>query len=400
MFIERTATAYLQYAKIKYPVLTVTGPRQSGKTTLCRHLFPTHTYINLEAPDVLMAAKEDPRGLLKNGLEPMIIDEAQKCPELLSYIQLYVDERKQMGQFILTGSAQFQLLSAITQSLAGRSAMLSLLPLSLQELSSLSLNFHENPNSILFKGLYPALFERELDSTDFFRNYVLTFVERDLRQIINVTSLLDFQKFLKLLAGRVGQLVNFASLATEVGVSQPTIKQWISVLETAYIIKTLHPYFENFGKRAIKSPKLYFLDTGLLCYLLGIENETQLERDPLRGSIFENFVIVELIKARWNLGKEHQLYFFRDNHGNEIDALFQSGPKLCPIEIKSSQTFTPSLAKGLEFFSALVGNERIENKYIVLGRESEASSHFKDIHLVAFWKAAEIVSPLKPAAQQ
>jgi predicted AAA+ superfamily ATPase len=324
---------------------------------LAKELFPGHHYVSLEDPDVLALAVEDPRALLRQGQDAMILDEVQRRPELLSYVQGMVDKNKRNGQFVLTGSAQFQLMQGVTQSLAGRSAVFSLLPLSMEELKGEGVSFEAHAwQPPLLKGFYPRLFEQPQEHPLFYRSYLQTFVERDVRQMANISSLPDFQRLLRLIAGRVGQLLNYSALAGELGLSVPTIKSWVHILEASFVVFRLEPYFENFGKRIVKSPKIFFYDTGLLCYLLGIETANQLDRDPLRGHLFENFLLCEWIKYRWNRGKEHRLYFFRDNHGLEVDAVFESGRSLHAVEIKLASTYGAHLIKPLEQFRAIAGD--------------------------------------------
>ena len=371
-YIPRKISEIVLQSSKAFPIVTLTGPRQSGKTTLAKNLFPSHEYVSLENPDQWMRAQDDPIGFLRHGEKPMILDEVQVYPALLSYLQGIVDERKQPGQFILTGSAQFQLLERISQSLAGRTALFSLLPLSLEELSHAGHTWSpEKWQTPLLKGFYPRLYELEQDNLIFYRSYLQTFVERDVRQMAQVSSLPDFQRFLRLIAGRVGQLSNFSSLAGELGLSQPTIKSWVHILEASFVLFRLSPYFENFGKRVVKSSKIYFYDTGLLCYLLGIETEDQLDRDPLRGSLFENFVVADLIKFRWNRGKEHQLFFYRDNHGLEVDLLFQRAHQLKPIEIKLSATYSSDFGRKLRKFVDLLGARADQAEIIFTGDTEE-----------------------------
>ncbi len=381
-YIERSGQKYLREAAGAYRVLTVTGPRQSGKTSLAKHLFPNHRYVTLEAPDELLAAKEDPRSFLRHGQEPMILDEVQRCPELLSYIQGYVDERQIKAHFVLTGSAQFQLMASISQSLAGRTAFLSLLPLSLEEILNWQENFStRKPEEWILAGGYPGTYVNHTNTYDFYRNYVQSFVEKDVRQLVAISSLADFQKFLKLLAGRVGQILNQSSLATEVGVSQPTIKSWLNVLEASYIVFRLQPYFENFGKRLVKNSKIYFTDVGLASYLLGIENIQQLERDPLRGNLFENLVVLEILKKQWNQGRDQRCYFYRDNHGNEVDLILQHGRHLCPLEIKMSASYQPTMIRSLDYFKELIGIRCINPTLVYAG---EGSKKINAIDLMNF----------------
>ncbi len=376
MLVQRQIEGVLRNQSQQYPVITLTGPRQSGKTTLAKMVFPDKEYISLEDLDIREFAKQDPRGFLNKLPDGGIIDEVQRVPDLLSYIQTIVDNKQIMGQFILTGSAQFELLESITQSLAGRTAMLKLLPFSfneLQKISSLS-----KTDEFLLYGFFPGIHRRHLNPTNAYRNYVETYLERDVRKIKNIHNISLFKKFVHLCAGRVGQIFNKENLANEVGVSQPTIQSWVSVLEASYIVFFLQPFFENFNKRVIKSPRLYFYDVGLASYLLGIENEKQIERDPLRGALFENLVITELMKYRLNQAKDPQLYFFRDNHGNEVDVLFQYGHSLLPIEIKSASTFNKTLLKGLQYFSKLTG-DRVSKAVLAYAGDVEQTVNFINI---------------------
>lgn len=350
-----------------YPVVTLIGPRQSGKTTLAKHLFPEKLYYTLESADIRALVEEDPRRFLEDHQQGIIIDEIQRAPQLLSYIQEYVDASQdhQKGQFILTGSHQLELVEAITQSLAGRTALLTLFPLSLNEIKNITVNWPLD--KLLLQGGFPRIYKDELNPTKAYRNYFHTYVERDVRKMINIKDIALFEKFIKLCAGRIGQLINFQSLASDTGVSYHTIEHWLSILEASFIILRLQPYFENFGKRLIKSPKLYFTDVGLAAYLLGIENEQQMSRDPLRGVLFENLVILDLIKSRLNQGLDHQLYFFRDHHGHEVDVIYKSANNLVPIEIKAGQTFNREFLKGLNYFKNLVEDRCVEGFLIYSG---------------------------------
>lgn len=368
----------------QYPIVTVTGPRQSGKTTLVREFFSEKPYANLESLSTFELAETDPIGFLDRYPDGVILDEIQRCPKLLSEIQVRVDESGTKGMFILTGSHQVGLRQVIAQSLAGRTAILHLLPMSMEELNQEGFEF--NLDEILLKGGYPRIYKDTLNPTKAYSNYVQTYLERDLRQMIEVKNLLLFQRFLKLCAGRIGQVFNKENLANEVGVSTRTISQWLSILEASYLIFLLPPYFENFGKRTIKSPKLYFCDVGLAAYLLGIENETQIERDPLRGNLVENLVILELIKARWNQGLEHRLFFYRDSHQNEIDVLFQKGHDLVPIEIKSAKTFNKSFLKGISTFTNIAG-DRCQTPFLVYSGSDELK--INGVQLLNFSNAAK-----------
>ncbi len=365
---HRTLTTELESLASSYPVVTVMGPRQSGKTTLVQHTFPDMPYANLEALDVQELAQADPRAFLKQYPQGAILDEIQRVPALLSYIQLIVDESQKKGMFILTGSHQLELHQAITQSLAGRTALLNLLPMSLVELSDAGIQL--SLDEALLKGGYPRIYKDQLDPTKAYRNYFQTYIERDLRQLVQVKDLMQFQRFVRACAGRVGQLLNAEGLSNDIGVSAHTVKEWISILEASFILIRVQPYFENFGKRIVKSPKLYFTDVGLATYLLGIENTTQLARDPLRGNLVENLVVLELMKSRLNQGLDPQLYYFRDSHGHEVDLVFQAGHKLIPIEIKASQTYNRDFLKNLEFFQNLV-QERSDRGFLIYAGQSE-----------------------------
>jgi predicted AAA+ superfamily ATPase len=350
--IKRSVQKELARVAKEYPVITISGPRQSGKTTLAKMQFPMHTYANLEEPDVRRLAEQDPRAFFTQYPAPVIIDEVQRVPELLSYIQVMADETDTRGQFILTGSHQLSLREAVSQSLAGRTALLELLPLSMQELAEENIVLPRD--NIIFQGFYPRIYSEHVDPSTLYRNYLRTYVERDVRQILNIKDLSIFEQFIHLLAGRAGQVLNLHSLSNDIGISGKTLKEWLSVLEASFIVYRLPPYFENFGKRIIKSPKIYFTDTGLLCYLLGIEKPEQIMRDPAFGHLFENLVVIEALKARLNQGKDPNLYFFRDNNQQEVDLVFKKGRTLFPIEIKAAMTWTPDFLKGIDYFMRTV----------------------------------------------
>lgn len=374
--LKREITQELQKLVKSYSVVTITGPRQSGKTTLVKNTYPNKAYINLESPDVLARIMADPRGFLAEYPDGLILDEIQRFPELLSYIQTIVDEQPdRKGLYILTGSHQIKLHESISQSLAGRTALLKLLPFSITELQKASIDF--SLDEFLYRGLFPRVYHDKLEPTKAYRNYYQTYIERDIRKMINVKDLNLFQKFVKLCAGRIGQILNMENLANEVGVSNHTIKNWLSVLQATYVIILLQPYFENFGKRIIKSPKLYFCDVGLASYLLDIENITQIKRDPLRGNLVENLVILELIKQRVNQGLDPQVHYFRDNKKNEVDVIFKTGHELVPIEIKAAQTFNNSFLKGLKYFHDLVGKRCTKGFLIYSGDQEQQLGMFK-----------------------
>jgi predicted AAA+ superfamily ATPase len=344
--IERSLSPKLLALARKFPIVTVTGPRQSGKTTLCRAAFPDRPYVSFEAPDIGEYARRDPRGLIADYRDGAIFDEVQRAPAILSYLQGEVDEDRRVGRFILTGSANFALLESVSQSLAGRTALLQLLPLTLAETRRFP-RASEDLWSVLWKGAYPALHDRSLEPNDWFGAYVGTYVERDVRRIINVTDLVAFQSFLRLAAGRTGQLLNASALGADAGITHNTARAWLSVLETSYLALRLPPYFANLGKRLVKTPKLHFYDSGLVCYLLGISHPAQLREHPLRGAIFESWVIAEIIKARANEGLPAQLFFYRDSRGLEVDAVVDRATELIAVESKSGQTVAD------DFFSAL-----------------------------------------------
>jgi predicted AAA+ superfamily ATPase len=369
---KREIETELQQLATDYPVITIIGPRQSGKTTLVQTSFPKKEYVNLEAPDIRELADTDPRGFLEKYPDGAILDEIQRVPKLLSYIQTIVDNDKRKGLFILTGSHQLELHQAISQSLAGRTALLTLLPMSLDELLKAGIDL--SLDAVLIKGGFPRIYKDNLDPTKANRNYFQTYVERDLRQLINVKNLAQFERFIRICAGRIGQVLNMEEIGGEIGIASNTVKEWISILEASFIVFRLQPYFENFGKRIIKSPKLFFTDVGLATYLLGIENEIQISRDPLRGHLIENLVVLELLKWRLNHGLDPQLYYYRDVQKNEVDVIFKDGNNLIPIEIKASKTFNPEFLKKLHFFQKLVG-KRAPKGYLIYNGEQEQAIH-------------------------
>ena len=347
-YIERQISDYVKKVAGMYPVVTICGPRQSGKTTLARHLFPTYDYVSMEDPGRRLQFENDPRGFLALHPAPCIIDEVQNTPSLLSYLQGIVDEQNTPGMYILTGSRQMELQESITQSLAGRSAMVDLLPLSCAELTAADIR-HTRDEALYYGGL-PRLYTEGIPPEIAYSNYMRTYVERDVRQLINIKNLSAFETFIRLLAARVGQIINYSSLASDVGVSAPTIKEWVSMLEASYLIFTVHPYYNNFGKRLTKSPKIFFTETGLVTALLDINSPSQVARDPLIGSIYENLIVSEFLKTRLNAGLRPNLYFYRDAHGFEIDLILDIKRRPLPIEIKSAMTYTPALTKNLQQF--------------------------------------------------
>ena len=368
-------------------MVTILGPRQSGKTTLTRMTFPNMAYFSLEDPDVRMAAEADPRGFLAQMEGGGILDEVQRLPVLLSYIQGMVDQTRERGRFILTGSHQPQLHEAISQSLAGRTAILALWPFSLREIRRYEST--RDPFDLICRGFFPRLHEESLEPRRFFNAYLQTYVERDVRALIQLRDLSLFQKFLTLLAGRVGQVVNLAALGNDVGASATTIRNWLSVLKASYVVLELAPFFESVQKRVIKSPKIYFTDVGLAAFLLGIHTAEQALRDPLRGSLYENLVIVDIVKSALNRGIRPEIYFFRDSHGNEIDLLVREKGLLTPVEIKSAATFATDFLKQLEWFQAL-GVKRLRRGMVLYNGEQQVNIRgirvLNPLHVEDIWQ--------------
>ncbi len=354
----------------QYPVTIITGPRQSGKTTLARACFPDKKYVNLEDPAQRRVASYDLNGFIENLKEGAVIDEIQRVPELISSIQVEVDRKRVNRRFILTGSNQFSLIESVTQSLAGRAAFLKLLPFTLKEASEYNLSLSADEQ--ILTGFYPAIYENSLEPYKAYLNYYETYIERDLRQLINIKDMNKFQLFMRLCAGRTGQIFNASNLANETGVSLPTIQNWVSILETSFVVFFLQPWHSNIGKRLIKSPKLYFTDVGLASYLLGNENAKHISTHPVRGHLFENMIVSELLKHRYNAGLDNNLFFYRDNHQNEVDIIARRGSKLNVYEIKASQTFHSDFMKGIDYIGRLLP-EIVGDKMVIYGGGDEFS---------------------------
>ena len=374
--IDRDAKDTLLRLSKGFPIVAVTGPRQSGKTTLVRSVFFDKPYVSLEDLDIRRFAEDDPRAFLAAYPDGAIFDEAQRCPDLFSYLQTIVDVNPQMGRYILTGSQQFGLLSNISQSLAGRVGMVQLLPFCHGELCAAQRGSSSIEEAI-YRGAYPPLYDRELVPADWYPGYVATYLERDLRQLIQVRDLRTFQLFLRMCAARTGQLLNLSSLANDCGITHNTAKAWISVLEASYILFLLQPHHKNFNKRLIKSPKLYFYDTGLACWLLGIQDEGQIVAHSLRGALFETWVLSELVKGRFNRGLHSNLYFWRDRSGTEVDVLVEQGERLFPVEIKSGKTLTADYFTGLSQWLALADEVAGSARLVFAGDQEQLRTHFQ-----------------------
>jgi len=369
--LTKTAAALLK----KYPALTITGPRQSGKTTLARLLFPKKPYVNLETPDIRRFARDDPRAFLAEYAGGAVFDEIQRAPELLSYLQPILDETNAPGRFILTGSQQFEMMQHLSQSLAGRTAILRLLPFSLDEIRAERPDF--TTDDWIFTGFYPRIYQAGIAPSQAYSDYYASYVERDIRQLINVRNHALFDRFVRLCAGRIGQVLNLSNLASDAGITHPTAREWLSLLETSFIAATLPPYFANTTKRLTKSPKLYFHDTGLAAWLCGITDASQLATHPLRGALFENLACIELQKHNCNHALNRQPHYYRDNNC-EVDFLWPAGGKLLPIEAKSSQTIASDFTKGLDYFRRNFPRQcAVESIIVYDGKSSRKTSDGK-----------------------
>lgn len=377
--IERTIKDSILSLSKEYPVILVQGPRQSGKTTLVKTLFPEKKYITLEDIDTRSRAIEDPRGFLSNIPDGAILDEVQRAPDILSYIQSIVDSNNKMGMFILTGSSNLLLMEAVSQSLSGRVAIFKLLPLSMLEVKDIEIGWSIEKR--ILNGFYPRLLTQKMDVSAFFRNYIETYVERDVRRVLNIRNIDSFRRFLVSVAQRIGSTLDITSLASDAMVSTKTVSEWLSILDASFICFRLQPYFSNRSKRLAKRPKIYFYDTGLACALLGIVDEEQLSNDRLRGSLFENMLIVDMLKRKYNKYTSEEFYFYRTLDGVEVDLVMEKGRKLYPMEIKSSQTFNPDWASSLCKFEAEYSDE-CEKALIIYG--GNESFKFKNINVFGY----------------
>lgn len=347
MFIEREITPLLISDAAAYPAITLTGPRQSGKTTLCQKIFPDHKYVNLESPDIRRFAQEDPRGFLADLPDGAILDEFQRVPDIPSYLQSIIDSDRTAGKWILTGSQNLTISQTVSQSLAGRTSVRQLFPFTLSELTQIG-DCEQSLEETLFRGLFPPIYDTGCNTTDWYRSYIATYLERDVRMVKNIDSLTRFQQYVELSATRSAQLLNYASLAGDCGISQPTAKSWGSVLEASHLVYRLRPFFGNLRKRIVKMPKLHFVDTGLLCFLLGIQSADQLRFHPLFGSIFETWAVSEIFKRRWHAGENRGLSFYRDSNGAEVDLIIQQANSIVLVDAKASKTATTNLLSGIK----------------------------------------------------
>ncbi len=364
--IDRQIEKEILLLKNEFPIIAILGPRQSGKTTLSQKVFPQYEYVSMEDMDIREYAENDPRGFLNRYKKNVIFDEIQRTPTLISYLQTHVDKYKENGKIVITGSHNFLLMEQISQSLAGRAGITKLLPFSYEELKL----FENNLSEILFKGTYPRIYDQNIRSEVFYKNYISTYIEKDIRQIKQINKLDNFIKFMKVLAGRTGQELNASNIGDECGITYNTIIEWISILEASYLVYKVRPFHKNYNKRIVKNPKIYFTDTGLVCSLLGIRKKEELDFHYLRGNIFETFIVSEFIKSRYNLGEKYEIYFWRDNHQKEIDLIIDFGIKQFGIEIKSSETIQEKHFSGLEYWKNLAGKQPEEMYLIYAGKDN------------------------------
>lgn len=374
MLVHREIVTAMRQLGDKFPVVVLTGPRQSGKTTLLKAMFYDYRYVSLEDPDMRIFAESDPRGFLKQYDKYIIFDEIQRVPHLFSYIQSIVDDSGIMGQFIFSGSQNFHLMQNITQSLAGRVAIFRLFPFDFKELKRAGL-LQNDYTTHLLKGFYPAIYNRKIKPADFYSNYIETYVQRDVSELLAIQDMSLFKKFLSLCATRAGQILNMSSLAKESGISVPTVKAWLSALENSYVVFLLQPYYKNFSKRITKSPKLYFYDTGLLCNLLRINNVSKIKNQAVKGALFKNMIVSEYVKKKYHQNaRQTDLWFWRDSHGNEVDLLLEKPQETEIVEIKATQTVMPDLFKGLNYYAALETEIKLTKTLIYGGSERQERS--------------------------
>jgi predicted AAA+ superfamily ATPase len=382
-YIKRELSGKLKELAQKFPVVAITGPRQSGKTTLAKRVFPDYKYVSLEDRDNRDFALTDPRAFLSEYKGGSIIDEIQKCPDLLSYIQTHTDKSNIPGEFIITGSENLVMAQNISQTLAGRAAYLKLLPFSISELNKAYSS--DNYEEYIFKGFYPRIYDLDINPVDWYPNYINTYIEKDVRQLKNIDKLSNFEKFLKICASYCGQIVNYSAIANDCGITHNTVSSWIGILEASYIVYLLKPHHNNFNKRIIKMPKLYFYDTGLACSLLGINSVSDVGKYYHKGALFENLIVSELLKKRFNKGKQDNLFFWRDSTGHEIDIIIDEGIKLVPVEIKSSKTINTEFYKNLKFYCTMSGMEQ-KNSAVVYGGDQNQN---RTLGRVMGFKSAE-----------
>jgi len=376
MFINREISKEIKILNQEFPIIAVLGPRQSGKTMLVKNIFPKYKYISLEDLDIRKIAQQDPRGFLKKYNNQIIIDEAQRVPELFSYLQTHLDNLGQKANFVITGSHNYLLMEKISQSLAGRIGLTTLLPLSINEIKKF--NTKLELNDFLFQGSYPRIYDQKIRPTIFYQSYVSTYIERDVRLLKNITNHDAFLKFLKIMAGRTGQILNTLAIADECDLSHNTVKEWISVLETSYLIFKLQPFYKNYRKRLIKNPKIYFYDTGLVCYLLSIRDKKSLDNFYLKGNIFETFIISEILKNNYNQGELANFYFWQDSRKKEVDLLIEKNNIIKSIEIKLGQTIRDDFFKNLNYWQNLTNNQK-QNSYVVYGGKENLIKNYINI---------------------
>lgn len=369
MLVEREIQKSIKRLAAKFPVVMISGPRQSGKSTLLKVCFPKHEYVSLENMDVRAFAQADPRGFLNQFTKGAILDEVQRVPELFSYMQEIVDNRKKSGLFILSGSQNFLLMKNVSQSLAGRVAVLKLLPFSIAEIQEMRVST-ANPYKLIFQGFYPRLYDKRIKPADFYPSYIETYLQRDVRELIRIGDLSKFTMFIKSCAARIGGMLNLSSMANDCGISVPTAKSWLSILEASYVVYLLQPHFQNVNKRLVKIPKLYFYDTGLACSLLNLKNEKQIELHYLKGALFENFVLMELLKKQYNNNAQPSIYFWRDKTGNEIDLMVDRGLNKTIVEIKATETIKFDQTKGISYYTKLQEGKEELDAYVIYTGEN------------------------------